>query len=290
MNEQTSSAPAFDLAAPFNPRAKNAPPPPAAPQADLAPPFLRGATVFSSPQSPPRNESEEPATSAAAAPADDRMPWETADDEGGAAFVDELSHAALSAEQDESSGEEPFPWLLPDDMAAPTGETEGTPPTEPIASAENPAAHADPISLGGYAETEPIFAPDPRVEPESASMPPAEWALGQEEAEEETDFSSAVPFSLAKEDMLPNTAPAPAGAAPVAAVAAQEPLGEHTGNVVSGIADRLETIAASLRGRSIEETLRIWANSTTADPLELLVCGFVLGATQQNRVSGGAGE
>lgn len=56
--------------------------------------------------------------------------------------------------------------------------------------------------------------------------------------------------------------------------AASEPLS------LVGVAARLEQVAASLRHRSAEELIADWRSAPTADPLEALLTGFVLGYEQ----------
>lgn len=76
---------------------------------------------------------------------------------------------------------------------------------------------------------------------------------------------------------------------PVADFAAQTPAsGEgQLGIVLGEVAERLERIAASLRGRSPEEVMRGWSASPATDPLELLVTGFVMGAAHRPSATSG---
>lgn len=80
--------------------------------------------------------------------------------------------------------------------------------------------------------------------------------------------------------VVPSEAPTPASefAAPEAAPAAEP----GAGPVIDQVASRLEEIARSLRTKSPAELLSR-AGEGVADPLELLITGFVLGYSQKPR-------
>lgn len=244
MNEQTSPAPAFDIAAPFVPRAAPAQPSAAPPPAiELAPPFLTRSEVREPPTTTAPGEPSTPAAWPAAAPAEDLMPWETAELAAAPATDSEPAAAAQPAAAEEAAphsgepaaaAEEPMPWLMP--------------PAEPDVAAP-PAPRAD----AGFNAFGPSDAGVGAVFPPTVSD-----VVTRSEAEPVTGIAAAAEAEI------------PAGGA---------------GQVIDDVATRLERIVASLRGRSAEETLAAWAGSDAADPLELLICGFVLGATQQNRLA-----
>lgn len=211
------------------------------------------------------------ATESGAAPADDALPEPLAPFLGGGAAPAETPKGipdAASApdtaadepldESDEDLGE--IPWLLSDEIADGNDQPGSEPPfaaEAPPAPAAQPAA-ADDESPFGMVDLEPFEATpgDPGEteipEPEALSPFPA---IAEEPEQWPVESAGA---DLPEPDLEPFAPPA-------------EPAAPGAGD----IPDRLERIARALRTGTPMELL-----SNATDPLEVLIVGYALGASQ----------
>lgn len=186
---------------------------------------------------------------------------------------------------DEGDVGDDIPWLV-------DRETAGREPESPAAPLEEPAY------LGGVPEVDIDEVPglvsfddlEPEPEPQPVAPPPAAPQAGAA-ASDVDDWESALAARPQAEPSPVSGAPAP----PAPPAASPSPGGtrdlhvEQAGGfreagtaVAHDVADRLERIAHSLRLRGPNELL-----SGAGDPLEILIVGYVLGASQGQ---GGTGE
>jgi hypothetical protein len=84
-------------------------------------------------------------------------------------------------------------------------------------------------------------------------------------------------------DSVEGPPPGEAAQRPAAAMERGREREHHSTDALREVADRLERLAASLRSKSIGELL---ADANRADPLELLITGFVLGAATRGSGDG----
>jgi hypothetical protein len=212
------------------------------------------------------------AAESGASPADDALPEPLAPFLGGGAAPAETPRKTADAasapdtaadepldESDEDLGE--IPWLLSDEIANGDDQPESEPvfaAEAPPAPAEQPAAAADDESPFGMVDLEPFEAaptdPGETGTPESEALPPFP-AISSEPEQWPVESAGA---DLPEPD--------------------REPFAPPADSVVAGagdIPDRLERIARALRTGTPMELL-----SNATDPLEVLIVGYALGASQ----------
>lgn len=254
------------------------------------------------PDENPRSPADSPFMGPAVPPRSDATPERDDLPEPLAPF---FGPASLSAPDDEGDAGGEIPWLIPDepeteqrqaDRPVPLDEPSylgGVPEVDiddaaDVFSFDALEPEAEPAVGGaeGRTWTEPDPTPFEMLQPETETGSGADPLADTADAAglDLTDWESALAIPPEADAPSPGSAPPEPGPPPTARQLHVEQAGgfrEAGSTLAHEVADRLERIAHSLRVRAPDELL-----GGAGDPLEILIIGYVLGASRGSAPGG----